>query len=185
MGNRFLCPCSLQLDRGPVDMLSRQKNNRDMSRALKSANDFVPEPVAAAAAVARGKSERSVSPQDSLQGLFRAGWGIIVAKTRLDAFSHERMVSEIQQFRLEGCVRIALDMKGTRFLSLQTIRYLVDLSNELKSANGRLALVAPVEKARRHFEIYGSLKTISIYRSLRDLETGSVSNEGSVMVSGL
>jgi|GEM_PF-4046386 len=141
-----------------------------MTRGSKTNQDFLPEVFASSEAAAQSAASDEIQDQVKLQDwTSQNGWGVIVARTRLDAFSHEQMVSEIDALRREGCVRIAVNMRANRFLSLQTIRYLVTLGEELRAQKGRVSLVAPVEKIKRHFEIYGSLKTISIVRFVEEL----------------
>lgn len=97
------------------------------------------------------------------------GWTIVSAKSRVDSFNQDALVSEIRQRLADGHKRIALDLKGNRFFSLQVIRFCVDTARELAAKGGRLALISPSEKTQRHFEIYGSLNHIAVVRSESDL----------------
>jgi anti-anti-sigma regulatory factor len=97
------------------------------------------------------------------------GFCLIQALPRLDAFSFNEMVSEIEGLRKLDHLHIAMDMRPNRFLSFQAIRYLVDLGIALKAAGGCFALVAPTEKTKRHFEIYGSLDSVFVARTTADL----------------
>jgi anti-anti-sigma factor len=101
-------------------------------------------------------------------------WSVVVAKSRVDSFSFDQLVEAVQSLRAQGQTKcIAIDLKATRFLSLQAIRFLVDVARELNEKNGRLALVAPAEKTKRHFMIYGSLEHIQVVRSIQDLAPAS------------
>ena len=173
-----------------------------MSRAFKSNPDFLPEVFASSEAAAHSAAEfaaeiasaSSTTQTGEADGPYQLhvaritvqdwqsqnGWGVIVAKTRLDAFSHDQMVAEIAALRAAGCLRIAFDMRANRFLSLQTIRYMVSLGEELQSEQGRVSLVAPVEKIKRHFEIYGSLKCVSIVRFVEELTRARESSQNPI-----
>jgi anti-anti-sigma regulatory factor len=97
-------------------------------------------------------------------------WSVVVAKTRVDAFCFDQLVESVKALRQAGKIHIAIDLKTTRFMSLAAIRYCVDLGNELLVQRGRLALIAPTEKTKRHFSIYGTLNSIQIVRSAQELE---------------
>ena len=98
-----------------------------------------------------------VSPHDP-------AWDVIVTKTRVDSFNQEAMVETVSKLRGEGKKFIAFDLKNTRFLSLAAIQHIVTLAKEMRVEGGQVALVAPSEKTKRHFEIYGSLDGIQVFR---------------------
>ncbi len=96
-------------------------------------------------------------------------WHVIAVKARVDSFNQEDLLKEIRACMSEGRKRIALDLKHNRFLSLPTIKGCVDAANELAKSGGSFALISCQERTKRHFEIYGSLDQIRVYRSDREL----------------
>jgi anti-anti-sigma factor len=97
------------------------------------------------------------------------GWDLVSGKVRIDASSNEELVAILKDLRTQGKRRIAIDLRGTRFMSYQAIRYCVDLARELSVIGGEFVLISPSEKTKRHFEIYGSLDRIRIVRSENSL----------------
>ena len=97
-------------------------------------------------------------------------WQRLVARPRLDLSNFE----EIQAWVASHIERrehwLVLDLKGTRFMSLAVIRYLENLSVELRRQGGALALLAMPDKTRRIFEIYGSLKNIYLADKVENLK---------------
>jgi anti-anti-sigma regulatory factor len=92
-------------------------------------------------------------------------WHVIVAKVRVDSFNYDVLVAQLQRAKNMGEKRIALDLRATRFLSLSAIQFLVQFAQQLQQSGGLMALLAPVEKTKRHFEIYGSLEHIVVFRA--------------------
>lgn len=92
-------------------------------------------------------------------------WHIFVAKARIDAFNQSGLSAHLSQAMGEGKKHIGIDLRATRFISQQAILFLSQFAEQLAAAGGRLALIAPLEKTKRHFEIYGSLRWIDVYRA--------------------
>lgn len=116
------------------------------------------------------KSEVSMDPNsEPTRSTAPNGWIVVAAKSRVDSFSQEALLNEVRRHLADGQKRIALDLRGTRFFSLQVIRFCVETAKDLASQGGRLALISPPEKTKRHFEIYGSLNQIAVVRTEADL----------------
>ncbi len=92
-------------------------------------------------------------------------WYVLVAKVRVDAFNHEALLGQLRAAQASGRKHIGIDLRATRFLSLQAIKFITQFAAELAASGGQLALVAPAEKTKRHFEIYGSLDRILVFRA--------------------
>lgn len=110
-------------------------------------------------------------------------WNLVTAKVRIDSFNHDSLVAELQRMRDAGTHFIVVDLSPTRFIGLSSIRFLVDFAKELVARGGRLALIAPTGKAMRHFEIYGSLTDILMFRSGHALNIASRSDLGAAKPS--
>jgi anti-anti-sigma regulatory factor len=89
-------------------------------------------------------------------------WQKLVAKSRIDLSNIEELTEWGHLMLGRGEKWLVIDLKGTRFMSLPVIRYLEDLSEELRRAGGALAFEAMPDKTRRIFEIYGSLQYIVV-----------------------
>ena len=109
-----------------------------------------------------GKIETNV---DSLPDAFLASWNLINLKTRVDAGTFDDLQKAVRDLRLQGKTHIALDLRLTKFFSLAAIQFIVSVGRELREQGGEMVLVAPSEKTKRHFEIYGSLKDIRVLRA--------------------
>lgn len=109
----------------------------------------------------------------SLKTASRDGWRIVVCKARVDATSYDMMAAQLKEWQAMGELNLAIDLRATRFMSLQAIRFCVDLANSLREKGGSLALIAPAEKTQRHFEIYGTLKGIQVVRTDAALSSAS------------
>jgi anti-anti-sigma regulatory factor len=97
------------------------------------------------------------------------GWQVIHVKSRVDSFNQDALIEEIRSLKKQGGKKIAINLKANRFISLPTIKACVGVANELACEGGTFALVSCPEKTKRHFEIYGSLKNIQVYRTDKDL----------------
>jgi anti-anti-sigma regulatory factor len=105
------------------------------------------------------------------------GWQVIHVKARVDAFNQDALLEEIRGLREQGDKRIAINLKANRFISLPTIKACVGIANELVRDGGSFALVSCPEKTKRHFEIYGSLENIQVYRTDKEL-SGTDARQG-------
>lgn len=101
------------------------------------------------------------------------GWRIISVKTRVDSFNQSALMEEIRELAAQGCNKMALDLKGNRFMSLPAIKFCVEVAEELGRRGGQFALVSCPEKTKRHFEIYGSLDRIKVFRTIAQLPNSS------------
>ena len=117
------------------------------------------------ASVVQTSDLRQLSSQvSSMEQSFNESWYLIVGKVRIDAFHQAILTDSLKQASKAGYKRIAIDLKATRFIGLSTIQALVAFATELSDQGGLLAFIAPAEKTLRHFEIYGNLKHITIFR---------------------
>ncbi len=96
-------------------------------------------------------------------------WQKLVAKPRIDLANFDELESWARDMRTRGEKWLVLDLKGTRFMSLPVIRFLENLSEELRRAGGALALEGMPDKTRRIFEIYGSFKNIYLVERSENL----------------
>ncbi len=104
-------------------------------------------------------------------------WQVIPVRVRLDAETHSELMMQIHEALAEGCNRIALDLTQTQFFSLAAIQLCMGLAKDLAGNDGALALVACNERTKKHFDVYGSLKQITVARSLAELvSTGRTSS---------
>ena len=96
-------------------------------------------------------------------------WQVIPVRPRLDAESHPELMEQIHEALAEGCGRIALDLTQNQFFSLAAIQLCVGLARDLAGENGQLALVGCNERTKKHFDVYASLKQITVVRTLSEL----------------
>lgn len=122
-------------------------------------------------AVSKSSSKSSKSWTQASAGISEETWQVITLKPRIDAFNHADLVSEIHEALAEGSKKIALDLTQNRFFSLNAIQFCMSVARDLYSDGGSLALIGCMERTKRHFDIYGSLKQIRIVRSVDELVT--------------
>jgi anti-anti-sigma regulatory factor len=96
-------------------------------------------------------------------------WRLVPTRPRVDSFNQEFLFNELRELRASGCLKIALDLKANRFLSLQVIQFCGDFAKQMQSDGGKFALISCPEKSKRHFEIYGSLRHIQVVRDEMEL----------------
>jgi anti-anti-sigma regulatory factor len=99
-------------------------------------------------------------------------WQVVSLKTRVDTSELGDLAKELGDLAAEGHLKIALDLKNNRFLSIKAISYISGLSESLASRGGECVLLACTEKTKRHFDIYGSLEHLRIVRSEASLTGG-------------
>jgi anti-anti-sigma factor len=98
-------------------------------------------------------------------------WDLVVLKTRVDAGTFDDLEVSLRNLRLQGKIFVALDLKLTRFISVSAIQSIVTVARELKEQGGEMVLIGPMERTKRHFEIYGSLRDLRIVRDGEALGT--------------
>lgn len=98
-------------------------------------------------------------------------WQRLIARPRLDLSNFEEVQTWVASQIERREIWLVLDLKGTHFMSLAVIRFLENLSIELRRQGGALALLAMPDKTRRIFEIYGSLKNIYLANKVENLKT--------------
>ncbi len=98
-------------------------------------------------------------------------WQRHVARPRIDLSNIEELQNWAREMRARGETWLVIDLKGTRFMSLPVIRFLENLSHELREAGGALALLSMPDKTHRIFEIYGSLKNIFLIEKIENLKS--------------
>lgn len=91
-------------------------------------------------------------------------WTILTAKARVDSFNQSELIRELGELE-KSQKYIAIDLRQNRFLSIPAIRFCVNMAVQLQNEGGQLALIGCTEKTKRHFEIYGSLAHLQLYRS--------------------
>lgn len=96
-------------------------------------------------------------------------WQVITCLPRLDSFNHSDLMQEIHSVLAQGSRFVALDLSQNRFFSLNAIQLCVSLARDLAEDDGSFALVACPERTKRHFEVYASLKQITVVRSVSEL----------------
>ena len=100
----------------------------------------------------------------------RDDWVIIRIVDRVDAFNFDELTNLINSFVKKGQLKLAVDLKGAFFLSLPTIKFLASVASDLKLKGGAVALLAPTEKIKRQIDIFASLDTMQIFRSIGEWE---------------
>jgi anti-anti-sigma factor len=138
----------------------------------------VPSVAAAAAVVAPVTKAVSAIDVGADVGADADAWQVIQVCTRLDAETHPELMAQIHETLAEGHSRVALDLSGTQFFSLAAIQLCMGLARDLAGENGALALVGCSERTKKHFDVYGSLKQITLARTLAEL----VSDRGAAVV---
>lgn len=108
----------------------------------------------------------------------KKSWFVLSAKARIDSFNQNTLRDQLKRAQASGYNHIALDVHATRFISLAAIQFLAGFAKEMRASNGQLALLAPTEKTKRHFEIYSTLNAISIVRHMTDIEVGEKAELG-------
>jgi anti-anti-sigma regulatory factor len=138
-----------------------------------------------AAAADRGQNEQDLTEESSVQTasgvptlaaepapIDPEAWQVIAVLPRLDSEHHADLMTEIHSALAEGSRRIALDLTQNRFFSLNAIQLCVSLARDLAGDDGALALIGCGERTKRHFDIYGSLKQITLVRNVSELVSG-------------
>ena len=97
--------------------------------------------------------------------LDKNGWFIERLGERIDSFNQNEFRAKIEQIFEQGHRKIALDLQQTKFLSLPSIRIIVDWAERLRRQGGDMLLIAPSEKLKRQIGIFGSLDRIIMARS--------------------
>lgn len=103
-------------------------------------------------------------------------WQVISVLSRLDAETLSMLMTDIHECLATGARRIALDLTKNEFFSLNAIQLCVGLARDLDADEGRLALVGCGERTKKHFDVYGSLKQITVVRTLAELVAGNASS---------
>lgn len=98
------------------------------------------------------------------------GWTLIEVPERVDSQAHLAFADGVQDLQAQGNLKLAMDLSQSKFLSLPTIKYLVQKAQELSGQGGRLALVSAPERLKRQFSVYGSLEPINVVRRAADLQ---------------
>ena len=99
-------------------------------------------------------------------------WQVITLLPRLDSSNHSDLMTEIHSALAEGARRVALDLTQNRFFSLNAIQLCVSLARDLAEDDGAFAIIGCGERTKNHFEIYGSLKQITMVRTISELVQG-------------
>lgn len=113
------------------------------------------------------------------------GWFIHRMGERIDSFNQNEFNAKIEQAYGQGHRKIALDLQHTKFLSLPSIKMIVDWGERLRAGSGEMLLIAPSEKLKRQIGIFGSMDQLVVAR-LRDLtvEKRADSDSGATPASG-
>lgn len=97
-------------------------------------------------------------------------WTKISLKPRVDSFNEDELLAEIKSLVDAGVGRIALDLTQNRFLSVRAIKACVDAAEKIVEMDGVFAIIACIERTKRHFEVYGSTDHVRFVRTERDLQ---------------
>ncbi len=92
-------------------------------------------------------------------------WFVINAKVRIDSFNQDTLKALLNRSQEASFQNVALDLRTTRFISIQAIQTISQFADALRAKGGAFALIGPTERAKRHFEIYGSLRAITVMRA--------------------
>lgn len=96
-------------------------------------------------------------------------WSIMTIAGRIDSFNFEHFCGQLQKLADSGKKKIALDLSHVRFLSLPSIKFLTKLATNLEAGGGNFALLAASEKLKRQIDIYATLKTMQVLRTVAEL----------------
>ncbi len=104
--------------------------------------------------------------------LLNDAWQIVTLLPRLGSSNHSDLMTEIHLVLAEGSRRLALDLTQNQFFSLNAIQLCVSLARDLAEDDGGFAIIGCGERTKKHFEIYGSLKQITMVRTVSELVQG-------------
>lgn len=98
-------------------------------------------------------------------------WIVFLLKDRIDDSNYKEFTFEMdKRLQEKTCPNIALQMSGTQFLSLPSIKYFSVVAKEIAKKGGKLALVGVSEKLKRQIDIFATLKPMLVFRSEEDWE---------------
>lgn len=93
-------------------------------------------------------------------------WGIFEVEGTVDSIHTRVFIDSLAEYATGGRKNIIIDLTKAPFLSIGAIRYLNQLSQYLDGASGRLALLGPNDRIRRHIDIFVSWKKLKEINSL-------------------
>jgi anti-anti-sigma factor len=103
-------------------------------------------------------------------GVPLSNWVTVPVLSRVDAFSQISLQESIAELRNKSHRHFVLDFRTSRFISVQSIRYCVEIARTLHAEGGRLVLLGCSERIKKHFEVYGSLVHIQVVRNEAELK---------------
>ena len=84
----------------------------------------------------------------------RHHWQVLTLSGRIDAFSDRRIVAVLRQAVLKPGASIALDLSSCEFLSLYTLKSLLEWNEQISKDGGRFIIFSPAECICRQLDIF-------------------------------
>lgn len=113
----------------------------------------------------------------------RNGWFIQQIGERVDSFNHAAFSADLEKLIQAGELRIALDLRQTKFLSIPGIQIFGLWADKLIALGGQCALIGLSEKLRRQMLIFSSLDRVILAKSPEHLSKDP-SADGSPVLDG-
>lgn len=104
------------------------------------------------------------------------GCALIALTGELDISTAPQLGEALRRATAEGARRIVVDLSGVSFVDASALGVLVSSFQQLRAADGTLAIVCPEKHIRRIFEITGLDAIFGIYASRA--EALSVTTQG-------
>jgi anti-sigma B factor antagonist len=93
---------------------------------------------------------------------------VVEFEGELDMANHDALRAAVERERADDREIVVIDLSACTYLDSTAIQELINLSNELRQALGRLVLVVPPKPSgrRRLFEVTGVDQAIEVYDSI-------------------
>lgn len=93
-------------------------------------------------------------------------WGIFEIDGTVDSVHTRIFIDALAAYLNNGHRNIIIDLAKAPFLSIGAIRYINQVSQNLESAGGRMALMGANDRIRRHIDIFVSWKKLREINSI-------------------
>lgn len=99
-------------------------------------------------------------------------WTVAEIKGRVDAFNDKRVLRSLEALLQAGHKSLALDLSEVAFMGFQAMKEILKMAETVSQSRGELVLVAPNAQVRRHLESFTGHKSLKVFRSFDELQTG-------------
>ena len=96
-------------------------------------------------------------------------WVIVDFEGRLDSFNFDLFSKKVSTLIKMGKTLIAIDLSGTTFINVQSLRFLISTSEHLNKKNGYLVLLSPHEKILQHIRKINHPQILNIHDHLAEV----------------